>query len=131
MIERNSSSSGVGLERSCDEAPTDWIRQSSTGGVEFLEAWFQSTAYHKHRHDTYGICLTDAGVQEFDYRGAARISLPGQVSVLHPDELHDGHAGTEAGFGYRLLYVEPALIFDAVRLLSGQRASFRLCATPS
>jgi hypothetical protein len=30
------------------------------------------------------------------------------------DEIHDGHAGTEAGSGYRLLYVDPAVIFDAV-----------------
>jgi AraC-like DNA-binding protein len=121
MIDRGSRSSGVGLERSCDEAPADWIRQSSSAdGIEFLEAWFQGTAYHKHRHDTYGICLTGVGVQAFDYRGAARVSLPGQVTVLHPDEPHDGRAGTEAGFGYRLLYVEPALIFDAVRLLRGK-----------
>jgi AraC-like DNA-binding protein len=98
--------------------------------VEFLEAWFQGAAYHKHRHDTYGICLTDAGVQEFDYRGAARVSLPGQVTVLHPDELHDGHAGTEAGFGYRLLYVEPALIFDAVRLLTGKEGSLPFVRDP-
>jgi AraC-like DNA-binding protein len=131
MVDRGSSSSGVGLERSCDEAPSDWIWQSSdAGGIEFLEAWFQGTAYHKHRHDTYGICLTDVGVQAFDYRGAARVSLPGQVTVLHPDEPHDGRAGTEAGFGYRLLYVEPALVFDAVRLLRGNEASLPFVRDP-
>jgi AraC-like DNA-binding protein len=36
------------------------------------------------------------------------------VFVLHPDETHDGHAGTSAGFRYRILYVEPALIRDAL-----------------
>ncbi|MCE3605710.1 AraC family transcriptional regulator, partial [Massilia sp. P8910] len=30
--------------------------------------------------------------------------------VLHPDEAHDGQAGTEDGFQYRMLYVEPAMI---------------------
>ena len=39
--------------------------------------------------------------------------------VLHPDELHDGHAGTEEGFGYRILYIDPALIFEAVQALCG------------
>jgi len=30
--------------------------------------------------------------------------------VLHPDEAHDGEAGTENGFQYRMMYIEPALI---------------------
>ncbi|HKH33789.1 MAG TPA: AraC family ligand binding domain-containing protein, partial [Beijerinckiaceae bacterium] len=50
----------------------------------------------------------------FRYRGAPRHSLPGQVFVLHPDETHDGHAGTGAGFRYRIAYVEPGLIRDAL-----------------
>jgi AraC-like DNA-binding protein len=99
-------------------------------GVEFLEAWFHGHAYHKHRHDTYGICLTTAGVQAFDYRGAAEVSTPGEVTVLHPDELHDGHAGTEEGFGYRMLYVEPALIFEAVRTLYGRPCSLPFVRAP-
>jgi AraC-like DNA-binding protein len=94
-------------------------------GIERMEAWFQGPAYRKHRHDTYAICLTTAGVQGFDYRGAAEVSLPGQVVVLHPDELHDGRAATAAGFGYRIIYVEPALIFEAARAICG-----RDCALP-
>ncbi len=95
-----------------------------------LEAWFQGRAYHKHRHDTYAICLTTHGVQAFDYRGSVEISRPGQVVVLHPDEIHDGYAGTPAGFGYRQLYVEPALIFEAVRVLRGRACSLPFVRTP-
>jgi len=40
--------------------------------------------------------------------------VTGQVFVLHPDETHDGHAGTRAGFRYRILYVEPRMIRDAL-----------------
>lgn len=121
MPSKTKRSSGTGLERSCAESTSDWLRSSGPeDGVEFLEAWFQGPAYRKHRHDTYAICLTTCGVQAFDYRGTREISLPGQVVVLHPDEAHDGFAATEAGFGYRQLYVEPALIFDAVQVLSGR-----------
>ena len=95
-----------------------------------LEAWFQGPAYHKHRHDTYAICLTTSGVQAFDYRGVGEISRPGQVVVLHPDEIHDGHAGTEAGFGYRQLYVEPTLIFEAVQVLRGHVCSLPFVRAP-
>jgi AraC-like DNA-binding protein len=126
MIGKHNRSSGVGLERSCSERSSDWLHHTdAVGGVELLAAWFQGRAYHKHRHDTYAIGLTDTGVQTFDYRGSAHVSLPGQVVVLHPDEPHDGYAGTAAGFGYRLLYVEPTLIFDAVRVLCGDD-----CALP-
>ena len=97
------------------------MRQTETGsGVELLEAWFHGPAYNTHRHDTYGICVTDRGVQAFTYRGAIHIATPGETVVLHPDELHDGYAGNEAGFGYRLIYVEPRLIFAAVRAISGR-----------
>jgi AraC-like DNA-binding protein len=131
MLGKPSSASGVGLERSCAESSSDWMRSAQPEhGVEFLEAWFHGHAYHKHRHDTYGVCLTTAGVQAFDYRGAAEVSTPGQVTVLHPDELHDGHAGTEEGFGYRMLYVEPALIFEAVWVLCGRACSLPFVRAP-
>lgn len=95
----------------------------STGpdhGVELFEAWLHGSGYRKHRHDTYAISLTRRGVLTFDYRGTGEFSLPGQVVVLHPDEPHDGHAGTDDGFGYRQLYLDPALIFDAVRVIVGR-----------
>lgn len=131
MRSNRSKSSGVGLERSCSAVTAGWLRSTDPeNGVELLEAWFQGPAYHKHRHDTYAICLTTRGVLAFDYRGSGEISRPGQVVVLHPDEIHDGRAGTDAGFGYRQLYVEPALIFDAVQVLRGPGCSLPFVRTP-
>lgn len=131
MISQPSSSIGEGLERSCIADRTDWIRRAdSADGVELLEAWFQGPAYRKHRHDSYAIGLTEAGVQAFDYRGVAHTSTPGQVVVLHPDEVHDGHAGTDEGFGYRIIYVEPALVFEAVRALSGGAGALPFVRNP-
>ena len=71
--------------------------------AERIEAFFSGVGFDPHRHDTYAIGTTLAGVQAFRYRGAARRSLPGQVFVLHPDETHDGRAGTAQGFRYRIL----------------------------
>src|SRR5205814_1937519 len=97
-----------------------WLDSSGpAGGVELFSAWFAGEAYQKHRHDTYAIGVTDSGVQVFDYRGAAHASTPGQVVALYPDEVHDGRAGTGEGFGYRIVYVEPPLLADAVRTLRG------------
>ena len=103
------------LERSCGGALADWIRAApSCQGVERIEAFFAGHAFDPHRHDTYAIGLTLHGVQAFRYRGAAEHSVPGQVFVLHPDETHDGHAGTGAGFRYRILYVDARAIHDAL-----------------
>ena len=131
MQSHGKQSSGVGLERSCSELAGGWLR--STGpedGVEYLEAWLHGQAYHKHRHDTYAICLTMGGVQAFTYRGTTERSTPGQVVVLHPDELHDGYAATDAGFRYRQLYIEPALIFEAIQVLRGHPCSLPFVRTP-
>lgn len=90
---------------------SDWVRRAEPGeGIERIEAWFGGKAYGMHRHDTYAIGRTLAGVQSFNYRRGLRHSVPGHTMVLHPDEPHDGQAGSGEGFRYRMLYVDPALI---------------------
>jgi len=64
--------------------------------------------------------VTETGVQVFDYRGRTERSTPGHVVVLHPDETHDGRPGTADGFGYRIVYVEPARIAAAVAAIRGR-----------
>lgn len=91
------------------ENQVDWVYHAP-GKPDRIEAFFSGTAYQPHRHDTYTIGMTLGGVQSFKYRGETRHSLPGEVLVLHPDETHDGHAGNEDGFHYRVMYIEPALI---------------------
>src|SRR5579864_7969317 len=109
--EHNGSMRRAGLEQSC----RDWVDWSApSGGIQRLRAWFAGTAFARHRHDTYAVGTTDAGVQTFWYRGTVHRSLPGDVLVLHPDEVHDGYAGTSHGFGYRIMYVEPQLVAEAV-----------------
>src|SRR5690349_15587590 len=103
------------IERSCGATPADWMRIApSSEGFERIEAFFSGHGFDPHRHDTYAVGITVEGVQSFRYRGAAMRSLPGQVFVLHPDEVHDGHAGSTFGFRYRILYVEPRAIRDAL-----------------
>jgi AraC-like DNA-binding protein len=102
------------LERSCSRR-RDWIRFGPQApGLERAEVHLSTCAFEPHRHDTYAIGVTTSGVQTFRYRGERRICLPGQLHVLHPDETHDGAAGTDDGFGYRILYVAPELVRDAL-----------------
>ncbi len=131
MADKVSRSAGAGLEGSCGPLASDWFRsQAPVAGVERLEAHFAGFAYGRHRHDTYAIGVTVAGAQGFDYRGAARVSTPGDVFVLHPDEPHDGRAASSAGFGYRQVYVAPARIAEALRDLTGGPAALPFVREP-
>lgn len=80
---------------------------ASFAPIERVTHRLVGAAFSPHRHDTYTVAVTMAGVQTFNYRGATRYSQPGQVLVLHPDELHDGHSHDEAGFSYQAAYVPP------------------------
>lgn len=89
-----------------------------------MDAFFAGHAFDPHRHDTYAMGITLSGVQSFDYRGARADSTAGHAIVLYPDETHDGRAGMADGFRYRMLYLEPRRIRDAL----GQRARALPCA---
>jgi len=94
---------------------SDQIRfENPHAGLQRLTARFGGHAYDLHRHETYAVGLTLWGAQSFHYRGALRTSRDGQVMVIHPDEAHDGHASVDAGFAYRMLYVDPAAVSAAL-----------------
>jgi len=112
---------GAGLERSCD--PDEWVHATGpVDGVELFRARLRGRPFSRHRHDVYAIGVTEEGVQAFDYRGTVERSLPGQVSVLHPDELHDGRADGPGLFGYRQIYVNPDRIASALAAVTGRPA---------
>lgn len=78
--------------------------------LEKFEAFFSGVGFEPHRHDTYAVGRTLAGVHRFNYRGAKSSSLPGNTIIIHPDELHDGESGTDDGFYYRIMYIQPHIL---------------------
>jgi AraC-like DNA-binding protein len=90
------------------------ISEGASDGLARFKASFHDFAFSPHRHDEYAIGVTLAGAQCFTYRGTSRSSAAGQGFVLHPDERHDGRAGDDRGFDYRIVYIDPSLIREAV-----------------
>jgi len=109
-IEQLAVQRALGLERSCVEFQPGVRVVAESRGIERTEVRFHGNGFTPHRHDTYALGLTLHGVQTFRYRGVERFSMPGNVIVLHPDEVHDGAAGTDAGLIYRMVYMPPELI---------------------
>ncbi|GAA0267034.1 AraC family transcriptional regulator [Pseudomonas rhodesiae] len=90
-------------------ATHNWIdlAQDADTGIETLRAHFEGHAYDPHWHDSYLIGVTEQGVQQFNCRRARHNSVPGQVFLVEPGELHDGDAPTADGFTYHMLYLDP------------------------
>jgi len=94
------------LERSCGRR-SDSIRFGpSAYGVERAEVYTSTSGFDPHRHDTYGIGVTTAGVQIFRYRGSQRVCLPGCGAGIFSDSTATGpqSAGTPTS---RILYIAP------------------------
>jgi AraC-like DNA-binding protein len=101
-----------GLERS-RTSPGESIRFGTAApGLDRAEVSLSRTAFEPHRHDSYALGITIGGVQTFRYRGARRVCLPGQLHLLHPDEVHDG-APANVSFAYRIVYLAPELVREA------------------
>lgn len=98
------------LERLCKSERI--IHAPAGRGIDRIEARFHGDGYALHRHDTYALGITLEGVQTFHYRGETRFSLPGNTLIIHPDELHDGAAGTSDMLQYRMLYLPPERLAD-------------------
>ena len=104
----------------CSEPDVDmragnrWSGGEVAPGLEWAAADFPEHRFTPHRHDGYVVGVTGKGAQRFTYRGAERLSLPGEVFLLHPDERHDGRPGTAAGFGFRAVYLSPDHVLAAL-----------------
>jgi len=101
----------LSIERLCKSERI--LHAPTKRGIDRIDARFHGVGFSPHRHDTYALGITLAGVQTFRYRGASRVSVPGNTIVIHPDELHDGAAGSENMLHYRMFYFPPELLLEA------------------
>jgi AraC-like DNA-binding protein len=98
-----------------ERAAADWTEYATAPepGVELLRARMRRHVYERHAHDGYAIGVTEWGVQAFRCRGETHASTAGVVMAFNPDDPHDGHAGDDGGFAYRMLYIDP----EALRMV--------------
>jgi AraC-like DNA-binding protein len=95
-----------------------------------MYAGFRGHVYHRHSHDTYSLGVTESGAQAFTCRGERHVSTTGLVMAFNPDDPHDGHAASGAGFTYRMIHLAPALLTGLLTDLTGTATGMPLFATP-
>lgn len=83
------------------------ISKDTNTGIETIRAHFTGHAYDPHWHSSYLIGVTESGIQQFHCRKKQINSHAGQVFMLEPEEIHDGHAPASDGFTYQMLYLHP------------------------
>jgi AraC-like DNA-binding protein len=79
-------------------------------GLDVLEARGLRLSFDRHFHETYSFGLVSEGVERCGVGRLVHFYEPGTVPMFNPGEVHDGAPATEAGWSYRMLYVEPALL---------------------
>lgn len=85
-------------------------RDPALGNTEMLRANYVTHSFTRHTHEGYAIGVIDAGVEAFAYRGSNYQATAGSIVVIHPGEVHTGHAGIPSGWSYRMLYPDASLL---------------------
>jgi AraC-like DNA-binding protein len=90
-----------------------------TLGVELLHAHYTAHAYERHTHDYYVVGVIEAGMPTFTYRRRTHLAPPGSVLALDPEEPHDGRPVAASGYTYRMLYIPPRAMQQALEDATG------------
>jgi AraC-like DNA-binding protein len=84
------------------------------GVREVLHARHVEHAYPAHTHDVWTVLLVDQGAIRYDLDRRAHGAEPSMVSILPPYVVHDGRPATSDGYRKRVIYLEPAVVGEAL-----------------
>jgi AraC-like DNA-binding protein len=90
-----------------------------------VDAMTASTArcFPRHTHDQYGVGVVDAGAHcSWSDRGQVE-ATPGKLICVNPGEVHDGRPLGARSRSWRLLYLDPRIVVDALEDVSDGAAS--------
>jgi AraC-like DNA-binding protein len=98
-------------------------RISALPGTTLLHATFITQNFARHSHDGFAVGVIEDGVLEFTYRREKLAATPGRISLVNPDEPHDGHSATQTGWTHRMFYLEPKVLEQAAEQLRDKPVS--------
>jgi hypothetical protein len=78
--------------------------------VEALHASFERHAYRPHSHPTWTIAAVERGAARFTADARQERAHDGECFVLEPEVVHTGLPAVPEGWGYKVLYLDPALL---------------------
>lgn len=75
------------------------------GSVEVLEASYHKQSFSRHTHDCYAFGIITGGRLDFVYQHRNWQANPGDINLVVPGEVHDGHGAIDVGWSYKMLYM--------------------------
>ncbi len=69
-------------------------------------------SFARHSHDTFGVGVVTRGAQRSASGRGPVQARAGDVITVNPGEVHDGSPFDERGRAWRMLYLEPVLVYD-------------------
>ena len=74
-------------------------------GVSLLDIAFRGEPFGRHSHAGFAIGAIEAGIGGYNAHGARQLFPSGTLSLLNPEESHNGFA-LDGGVSYKMLYVD-------------------------
>ncbi len=81
--------------------------------VELLHARFLTQRFSRHFHHGYAFGVILGGAMNFRYLGSNVTASAGQINLVEPGEVHDGHSAIPQGWAYRMIYLPPEALLEA------------------
>lgn len=97
-----------------------WRISTSYGDVELMRATYVTQVFARHSHERFAIGVIEDGALGFRYRGENIVAPRGSVNLSNAGEPHDGHAAAEAGWIYRMFYLDQGLLQYAASQVVGR-----------
>lgn len=105
----------------------DNVHYYSTDSAELslIQAHYQEFAFQRHYHLDFHIGLITQGQQKFIHQGTRHHVGQGEIVIMPPDELHDGHSYLPKGYQVQVFTIQPQWLSDLADLKqNGQIISF-------
>ncbi|MCX4026824.1 AraC family transcriptional regulator [Endozoicomonas sp. SM1973] len=103
----------------------------SCEGLNLSVAHYVRFQFQRHFHLDYHIGVVQQGCQCFFHRGSSYNLAPGQVSIINPDESHDGHSLEKQGYQVRVLAISPSLMQTWVDDIADKPGTLPFFSEPS
>lgn len=97
-------------------------KPGSLPGVTLFHADGMAQRFARHTHEHYALGVITRGALGFDYMGRREVAGAGEINIVVPGEAHSGQPALGDSWGYRMFYVEPAVLRQALPPGQGEAA---------
>jgi AraC-like DNA-binding protein len=92
------------------EDQAEYRRPAHREGVELYHAHILRHSFDPHTHEAYGLGAITEGVGRFRWRGGEHLAPSATLMLMNPEDIHTGEAATPQAWGYRMVYLDEALL---------------------